>query len=592
MSTTASPSPDASRGHRAWHTWVAVLFWMAAMAPLVPWGLPTSRYDPTLFGGAPPWPAKRYDAGRALQARRTRLGGADTDLNPITAAGELIDLTADDARRGEILLRYRLYSRQPDEMITFQALARMDPRSGDLDPRLYQYGGGFIYLVGAAVGLCHVLGLTQLSADPGVYLTHPALFARFYLAARIVTLLFGALLLVAAARLARRAAGRAAGWAAFVLVAASPVFITGVLEAKPHLPSVCLVLWATLAALAWHAHRRPRDLLRLGAAAGYALGLVLTGLAAALLWPVLALAHGPRRRVWRSLALAALLALAVYAVTNPFVVYNALCNRAALAGNLGNSTAMYRVGDLPAGAWRVVTLLVEACGPVVVIVGLLALVRSWRRWRRETLLVIAPGAAMVLLCVAIGAGKPAEFGRFLLLPAVLLAVGSAIAIADISCRHPGRGVIATLLVLLTMRTPAYVRNFAIDARFEHESRHRAAAFLETNVPASAAIGVVQVPAPYATPPLNFARRTVLLLPQDPPPPQARAQLPPWLVLTADDAACWRGAWWARRYELAMQFSADPWLLSRIAWANKPVYVFRLAGAKPTDESGQASGPDR
>ncbi len=578
MNPRTSRKPPLANRHHAWHTWIAIVLWLAAMTPLLPWGLPTSRYDPTLFGGAPAWPAERYDAGRALQARRRRLGGADTDLNPLAPNHGIVDLTADDARRGEILLRYRLYTRQPDEMITFQALSRMNPRAGDLDPHLYQYGGGFIYLVGAAVELSHLLGLTRLSSDPAPYLANPELFARFYLAARLVTLLFGALLLVAAMRLARRAGGRTAGWVAFVLVAASPVFITGVLEAKPHLPAVCLLLWAILAALDWLALGRRRDAVRLGLAAGYAFGLVLTGVAGALLWPVLALVRRPRR--WKPLVAAGLLALVVFVVTNPFVAYNALCNRAALAGNLGNSTAMYHAGNLLAGVWRVASLLIEGCGPVVTIAGLLALVRSWRRWPRETAAVIAPGIALVLLCVAIGAHKPAEFARFLLLPAVLLAVGSAILIADVSRRHAGRSVIATLLILLTMRTPAYVRNFAIDARFERESRHRAAVFLEANVAPSEPVAVVQVPAPYATPPIDFAHREVLLLPRTQPSEDVLRRLPPWLVLTADDASRWRGAWWTRHYRLVVEFGADPWLLSPIAWANKPVYVFRLV-----EESG-------
>ena len=161
------------------------------------WGLPSRQADELLFGGAPPWSADRYHTAAALQVRQERSGGADTDLDPLTQRDRIVDLTATAAARAEILRRYRLFSRQPDEMITFMALQRMRPRQFDFDPRLYQYGGAFIYLVGTAIGASATLGITHLSSDPALYLEQPEEFARFYLAARLVTLAFGALLLVA-----------------------------------------------------------------------------------------------------------------------------------------------------------------------------------------------------------------------------------------------------------------------------------------------------------------------------------------------------------------------------------------------------------
>ena len=55
----------------------------------------------------------------------------------------------DSVNRARILRRYKLYSFQPDEMNTFRALAEMHPDAMQFDPRLYQYGGLWIYPVGA-----------------------------------------------------------------------------------------------------------------------------------------------------------------------------------------------------------------------------------------------------------------------------------------------------------------------------------------------------------------------------------------------------------------------------------------------------------
>ena len=580
---SSTAPPRLNRRRRRIRTWQVITLWLICMAPLLSWGLPTSRHDPLLFGDDQPWTADRYHADADLQARRERLSGADTDLDPIAVTDRIVDLTEDEQARAAILLRYRLFSRQPDEMITFMALQRMNHREFDFDPRLYQYGGGYVYLIGAALGVSSLLGVTTLTGDVGAYLSQPELFARFYLVARVVTLIFGALTLVAVIKLARRVGGRPAGWIAFFLVAACPVFITGVLEAKPHLPSVCLLLWAILSALDYQSKARRRDAIRMGLQTGYAFGLVLTGLAGVLLWPLMFLArrHDTRRTV-RHLALAGGLALVVYAATNPYIFHNLLFERGALAGNLDNSIAMYSLGRIPEGLMRVGQLLLESCGPGVLVGGLIALVWLCLRWPRQILLAIAPGLAMLVLCIAIGAGKPAEFARFLLLPVILFAIGAATLVATLARHRLGWGILVTILVLAVMRTPAYIHSFYADAHFQHESRHRAALYLRERALPTDVIGVVQGPAPYGVPPLDFAHRAIHLLPPHNIPREEYRSLPQWLVLTADDATAYRDAWWHAHYRLVESFAAKPLRLSRIAWANKPVFIYRRADEGDAD----------
>ncbi len=555
-----------------------VLLWALLMAPLLFWGLPTSLHDDLLFGGQPPWAADRYQAAGDLEQLRTRQAGADRDLNPIADRDQLVDLTADDAGRAEILRRYRLYSRQPDEMIIFRALQRMRPRQLDLDPQLYQYGGGYIYLVGAALGAAAVSTAVRVTGDLGVYLAHPESFARFYVVARLVSLLFGALTLIAVHRLARRAAGRTAGWVALLNVACCPVFITAVLEAKPHLPSACMILWATLSALDFHARGRWQAALRMGLQAGYAFALVLTGLAACLLWPALLLVRATAafRARWPSLGLAVLLALLVYVALNPYVPYNWLTGRPALESNLANSLAMYRdqAARAPEGALRAAQLLAEGAGPGVLVIGLAGLILLLRQRPRVTMLAAAAGCGVLVLCVLLAAGKPAEFARFLILPVLLLAVAAAVLIAALARRRPIAGMLLTIIVLVTMRTPAYIRSFVDDARATHESRLAAGQYLSARLAPADAIGVLQEPAPYAVPPLDFAHRRVLLLPAARPADLEEALLPAWLVYTADDDRAHAGDWWHEFYVLAARFPDHGTAVSPIAWANKPAFVYR------------------
>ncbi|MBN2446607.1 MAG: glycosyltransferase family 39 protein [Phycisphaerae bacterium] len=559
---------------------IALFAWLALMAPLIRWGLPTSRYDDLLFGGEPPWDAARYNSDAALAELRNRQAGADTDLNPRQLDAPT-DITATDAERAEILRRYRLYSHQPDEMITFRALQRMNPRSGDFDPKLYQYGGGYIYLIAAALVAAYLAHLVHVTGDVTYYLNSPEAFAQFYLVARAVSLLFGAVMLCTVYRLGRRVGGRHTGWIAAILTAACPVFLANAVEAKPHLPSATLLLLAALFALRYYDHRRLRDAVLLGLCSGYAVGLVLTGAVAAVLWPLLLLAFHTqpnsdkaRKRQYTQLAIAAIIAAAVYAITNPYVILGLIGGGGSLTSNISNSTSMYRVGNLGGGLMTVADLLVEAAGAGVALIGMVGFVLLLRRDWWRTLMAAGAGIALLAICVAIGAGKPAEYARFLVFPATLLALASAGIIGTLQRRLPLLALTVGLATLLLCRTPAYVRALATDAGGATESRACAASYLEELIPTSEPIALVQEPGPYATPPIDFAHRMIILLPSQPTAqPIDPATLPQWLVVTADDAHRAEAQLPPGQYELVKRFGPSGLWSSRITWANKPVFVY-------------------
>lgn len=576
-SSRLNPNGRSASPRRRWavglkrHCWPIVVLWGVGIAPLLWWGLPTARIDPLLFGRSGPWSPQRYDPALQAASGRGFAGGADVDRNPIQRRDRLVELTATPEQRAEIVMRYRLYSRQPDEMITFRALSSMHPRAGDFDPRMYQYGGAYIYLVGLALGVAHVAGLVQLSGDIHAYLADPESFGRMYVVARSLSLIFAGWLLVGVFALARRVAGTSAGWLALLLTAAAPVFMCGALEAKPHMLSAAALFWAVLAAARYYGRPKVGRLVRLAVLAGLAFGFVLTGLVGVVLIP-LAVLSSPglaAGRRWRHLTLGLAIFFGVYALTNPYVVHHALFDPRTLRGNLGNSTAMYDVARFGSGLLRVAELLQMAAG-IFPWIGLLAWGIAVRRWGWRAIIAAGPAVVLLAICVAIGAGKPAEFARFLVFPVAMLAVSTAAGTMWLWRRRKVVAGIVLAGVVLTLGTPAYLMAFSVDARLHHESRFLAGQYLAQHAQADQAIGVVQEPAPYAVPPLDFGRRRVVLLPRSVPSAGAPA-LPHWLVTTADGAGDFASAWWVDRYRLRFNAGAEA---SPITWANKPAFVFR------------------
>jgi hypothetical protein len=128
-------------------------------------------------------------------------------------------------------------------------------------------------------------------------------------------------------------------------------------------------------------------------------------------------------------------------------------------------------------------------------------------------------------------------------------------------------------MLVTTRFYVYIDAFAADARDSSESRRLAAMNLATHMRPSDSIAVIQEPAPYAVPPIDFARRRVVVLPPVRPPELDAALLPEWLVLTSDDSREHAGAWW-RDYYTAQHVWTGDFGPARICWASKPAYIYR------------------
>ncbi len=211
----------------------------------ITWGLPSRAIDRYLFGDAPAWSGESIYrlAGGAEKFVPGR--GADVDVDPLRRADDgPILLTGTEADVARIYLRYRLYTHQPDEMITMMALAGMRPGRLELDPRLYQYGGLFVYPVGALIGLGGVLGVIDVRRDVTYYLDQPDEFGKFYVAARAYAAAWGLLGVLIVFAIGRRLGGDRAGvWAALLFVLL-PVVVCMAHEGKPHLPGAVLMLLA------------------------------------------------------------------------------------------------------------------------------------------------------------------------------------------------------------------------------------------------------------------------------------------------------------------------------------------------------------
>jgi len=491
----------------------------------IDWGLPARSTDAYLFGSRTPWTGQEILS--LAPARDDAVRGADVDINPLDRSAAQIHLNATDAQRAEIVRRYRLYSHQPDEMITLMSLARIRENHGD--PRLYQYGGLWIYPVGVLLKISSMLGFIELRGDQAFYLDHPEAFGRFYVVARLYSAAWGVLGVWAVWWLARRWSGSkllAAGAAAcYVLL---PVVVNMAHEAKPHLPGAVLMLLAVMVATKFVETGRVRWALLAGAGCGAATGMVLSAAPVFLVLVVMIFfcQAAPFARRWGIVLAAAAVGVVVYCLTNPFVPINLLTNQAALQSNLGNTSAMYEAGRWGEGMTTAGLLVSLGATPVIAIGGAVAGVwllarRVFQRQQCDDTcagrgevgwLLAAPAIVLAIQFAALAAGKPPEYARFAIFIDVALVVALFVGIGSVVRNTRVRAILCTgVLVLPMLASSKYVLGFASDQSLSSSRRH-AADVLAAKLPedGSAVVHLSAEPAPYSCPPLNLFNVKIIL----------------------------------------------------------------------------------
>lgn len=559
----------------------------------IDWGLPSAGVDQYLFGGDEPWTGETIAQLTDADARAptSQAANIDVDAREATEQQGWVDLTATEADRADLLQRYRLYSHQPDEMTVFQAIKSMNPDARDFDPKMYQYGGLFLYPIAALVWVCSKLNLLTLTPQVSHYVDHPEHIACFYLAARGYVVLFGLLGILAAYKLGSALRDRTAGLVAALLFVLMPVVVNMAHEAKPHLPAAVLTMWAAYMAIRYWQKPGTGRFAGMSVLCGLAVGMVPAAAYALVLIPTTACAR-PRStgRIIRRSVVGVVLVVLAYAACNPYVPINLVQNPDLIRSNFVNTSGMYGLSLSVEGAKNALRLTLEGVSPLLALAALLPLLSLGHRRTSPRLLTLAVPALLVFIAmIALGANKPGEFGRFGIYLDVALMLAVAAEISRVMRRSAWAGVLAVLVFVVSTGFYGlrYLQQFRTDATVSN-TRLQAAEYLAevfADQP-EGTVGVLADPAPYAVPPLDFTRWNVSLMsrPKDVPWYVALREVPEgpeWLVCCVDrplSEGTQVGA-----YVLNKVFRAPrDWAGSYntiISWANKPVCVWQRVPAE-------------
>ncbi len=445
----------------------------------------------------------------------------------------------------------------PDEKKSFIVLSRMRPWRLNFEPLYAEYGGAFLYPLGAFLAAARAVGLARLTPDLARYLSAPAEMGRLYLLGRLYVLLFHLGTLWLLFELGRVLSGRRTGTAAALLWALTPLAIVNAHVLKPHPVAAFWFLAAAFGAVRAVEEGRGADYLLCGLGAGMAAGCSLAA-GYALGLPVLARLvrrEGP----WRDALAATALGAGLLALTNPYL-FLAPRDFAWELTVYAPSRFGFRASDLPGLLTRAAPAGLGWALSALAAAGVLRALAAGPKRRLLGLLVLG-GVLLVLLRFP---GSGAQVGMLRLhyaaaAVAVLLAADFAAALP----RPAAAIVLAAALAETGLRGAVYLDNLARESG-PRATRTAAADWIDARVPAGASVGLLRYPEPPHAPPFSWSR--VRLVVFETPADLRPDRLPDWIVAETRE---WDGldAGFRRRYAVAADFPAA-----------------RLAGLAPVDES--------
>lgn len=405
------------------------------------------------------------------------------------------------------MLRFKIYSVDADEMVNVMALARINPARAQFDPHFYQYGGAWLYPLGAWYAALDKLGLIDVRGGVTALAEHPNRMDAVYWYGRLFVILAtagaGVLLFLALSEITswpRALAGMS-------LFLACPATICFSQTMKPHWYALIFVDVALLVLVRGFVRKKLSTTheVALGLSLGLAVGSAMTfGSFAILVWLALVILVRERAAEWRVLFSVPALALAVFAATNPYL----LVNFAAVSQEATDVSGPVWFGprfDLTSMADFVWNSLLPGFGFALTSLLAIVVVREFLRPAFSGSRGYAAGLLAALILAATVTAKVSSWPvnyRYVsyFFPAAILFACAV--------RIPTAGLVVAL-VLTTVQSIPLKLAYIDENSQAHGTRLRAAQWVNENVaPGTSVCDDAPTPAPFNTPPFDLTRYVI------------------------------------------------------------------------------------
>ncbi len=459
------------------------------------WGLTSAKLNRLYFSNDD-YIAEHIEALRAYPVAEAWKGmGSYLSVNPVEEEKKLPRSCYNPIR-----------SYHPDEYFVVKSLATMKPAQLNFNPNQFTVGGAYLYPAGGLIYIMSKLGIMTLVPDINYYFYHPEEMAKFYIAGRVLTVLYGAgIILIFFLLMAKFTSRKRQSFAGAFLLMFTPLILLNSLYMYVDIPGVFWIMASMYATILFMENFSWRNLFLAGVFAGLACGNKVT-FAVSFFLPVAGMFL--LRSGWKKLLKGTCFALAgflgVFAATNPYF----FITFPAPLLELGQHTE-----KVFSGAFYLKSLLYGLGMPLFlfcltgILIAAILLRRQDASTKKNKILLIS----WTLFFFVFISLFSKNFARY-----ILPAVPSFVMLGCIGwfglyekLRSAYRKILSGLFVIVALWTFSYGMSYKMFFLKENV-RTEAGTWMKENIPAGSSIGVTEVPWQLQMPPFDYYKYRVVV----------------------------------------------------------------------------------
>jgi len=460
-------------------------------------------------------------------------------------------------------------SYHPDESNFIKAVSNMNPGKLDFNPHYFYYGTLYIYIFAVVLVIGFFTGFIKPTTDILFYFLHPDEIARFYLAGRFVSAVFGVLAVYLTYCIARTLYDEKTGLLSALALCTAPALVINSHYIATDVTMsffICLALFFSIrilesSELKWYVLGGISA--GLAAQTKYNAGLVLLSIPVADF-----LRRYDEKREMRYLIscwfdkkslISYLCATGVFLLLNPFIFLTPQEFREALLGGVLRTGP--KITSVVNNFVFYVKVLYQGAGFALFLTSIIGIIFAViRRGKGDILLSFWVITNWIVLLLMSPLGDRHMRYILLILPALLIL--SASFVAGLKERM---GKISGILFSLLIFLPSLLYSLAYDRVFMNENiRTTAGRWIAENIPAGSRIGLRRDPWQYETPPIN-QRKYILCITTKNPEKAAQAlseQKPDYFIISnaefyPDSFQTWDELVTGKGYTLIKEFNSPP-----------------------------------
>ncbi len=420
--------------------------------------------------------------------------------------GYLILHEEEEQRKLPRSLYNSIRSYHPDEYAIIKVLSYMNPTNLDFNPRAYSIGGAYIYLIGVVIFFLSKIRLIEVTRNLEYYFYHPEEMARFYIAGRFITALYGAgIVLLTYLLIAKLTSRKQQALAGSLLLLFTPLMLLNSLYMYVDIPGIFWIMASLYATILFMEKFSLRRLFLAGIFAGLSMGTKVTFIVSLFIPFIgLSLTFNNWKSFTREISLAFAGFLIAFFVTNPYFFLTFPAPLIELRQH---------TGLVFSGRFYIKSLFYGLGLPLflVCLTGMLSaigFIKKQGMFERKVNFLLLSWVIFFFLFISLFAKT---FARYILPVVPSLIIIGIIGWLEVykRLRPLNKKVLSAVFILILCWTFAYGMSYKM-LFLKENVRTEAGLWIKENIPAGSSIGVTEVPWQFQMPPFDYYRYRVVV----------------------------------------------------------------------------------